>query len=100
PIVAAAPLSLHDALPICHREQGLPIRCPTPNRYLPDAAQEPAEHTDEQLLFDKERRPPRQHSEDQLRLDQRTVVGHEHDGTGTRDRKSTRLNSSHVKISY
>src|SRR5690606_5206473 len=67
-----------------HREQGLPIRCPTPNRYLPDAAQEAAEHTDEQLLFDKERRPPRQHSEDQLRLDQRTVVGHEHDGTGTR----------------
>src|SRR5690606_41463869 len=73
------PLSLHDALPICFLD-GEVIR----HDFLADA-----------LLF---QRTTGHGSGRDLGQLQTSCLGNI--GNGTRDRKSTRLNSSHVKISY
>src|SRR5690606_41741590 len=73
-------LSLHDALPIS--EQHEDVRDPVLARMI---------HVADERLDIRVRREVRGHDEDRDRVqqDQRRI-----------DRKSTRLNSSHVKISY
>src|SRR5690242_21633298 len=77
-------LSLHDALPICQGEhEG---REPDGPFGREPAAERPEEQAPEQqLLADRRHEPRHQHEQGQLQ---------------TPDRKSTRLNSSHMSISY
>src|SRR5690606_42065377 len=93
-------LSLHDALPICADP---PV--------LDGAAHDPAEH-----LSGNRQRKPDPRGADGLRASDQAAGGGQHlprrhaveelrrhpswAGGVLRDRKSTRLNSSHVKISY
>src|SRR5207249_10128127 len=78
-------LSLHDALPICPRPQHAPDR--RPGRPVLPLQKQPDERNERYVLL--ERRDPT------LRQDR--LRHRDHNG---RDRKSTRLNSSHVSISY
>src|SRR5690606_41806438 len=72
-------LSLHDALPICACRSGW--RCRRPARTLRDKNRSPAPCRQSAWASPPAPRGPG-------------------DTASTRDRKSTRLNSSHVKISY
>src|SRR5690606_41849298 len=82
------PLSLHDALPICSD----PTQGDHPGR-LSVEGQDPEGVVGRQVVEEAEARLLGQIKLGPLFL----VLSH---GTGAVDRKSTRLNSSHVKISY
>src|SRR5690606_41448786 len=78
-------LSLHDALPISDRQPEVATRPEQPPERVAVLRRRDDQHVPD----------PRQHQRGQRVVDHRLVVdGHE------LDRKSTRLNSSHVKISY
>src|SRR5690606_41654846 len=82
--ISISTLSLHDALPISRRT-AWHVACPA-RRAVVDAARQPSAH---QGIEGADRRP-------------RPAIarGSGQDFALARDRKSTRLNSSHVKISY
>src|SRR5690606_41364536 len=86
-------LSLHDALPICEARVAARgrVRVVVPAAQIPDRA---AELVDDARL-ELEREPP---EEAVAKAHHEVAPGH-HVLDGP-DRKSTRLNSSHVKISY
>src|SRR5699024_12319739 len=85
PAPAIYPLSLHDALPICHGHRGLA-------RGRRDRARRPAA-----AGCDRPQRAVSRHAAGwALRAD----TGFSPAALLSRDRKSTRLNSSHVSISY
>src|SRR5437868_11381021 len=75
-------LSLHDALPILVRQRGNPAIM--------------GEFSAPIVGFGGGRKD----FDDQVRVEQRVSVRVFHFGFSTQDRKSTRLNSSHVSISY
>src|SRR5688572_32557540 len=74
-------LSLHDALPICRQPSGLGGRCASGRRLAPDARSRPRSAV---------------HACPGGAAGFHRGAG----GGGPRDRKSTRLNSSHSQISY
>src|SRR5207245_5158014 len=90
------PLSLHDALPICHR-LGVHFDSVRPNRDV-DSARVPEARPRENVLVVRR-------LDEYLQLDRRAVGGeivtdHLTNLQSAVDRKSTRLNSSHGSISY
>src|SRR5690606_42151061 len=95
PPAAIYPLSLHDALPIC----------PVERRVDDDREERHVDHEAEQRGEDEARRLGEQVLVDAHRVLDRAevrlaVVLVVVDRLDRQDRKSTRLNSSHVKISY
>src|SRR5690606_40830836 len=96
PIFSRASLSLHAALPICAAgEQGkLSLRTPVNTPRAGNAPSHPADNTGQagHVL------PPGQ--EAALVRAQAVLAAYVHHAHVRVDRKSTRLNSSHVKISY
>src|SRR5690606_40529825 len=85
------PLSLHDALPIClvspYKQGGVAMQGVQQQPLIGDAATRSRAVLPVRVFW----LPPRQTHLDRLKL---------HPLLQPRDRKSTRLNSSHVKISY
>src|SRR5205085_12176868 len=79
-------LSLHDALPICRQTNRDRVVPATPSRPPPPA---PRRHD---LVAGRAASRSRRHS--------RNPIRQIYDRSGRRDRKSTRLNSSHSQISY
>src|SRR5690606_42044401 len=82
------PLSLHDALPILHHPQQPSLWFPHSFDPFFHSALLPSPHHRHQVCVHDPILPPRHHHRRQ------SFVFH------SLDRKSTRLNSSHVKISY
>src|SRR5690606_40869247 len=99
PLAALYPLSLHDALPICYRRGGR--RCPfSGTSFIGESADQCTKlhhHTAYRLGYTRSKSAADGHRRGES---EGVLEGGTEKCRYVKDRKSTRLNSSHVKISY
>src|SRR5690606_41708065 len=92
------PVSLHDALPICPQIATGPLRCEYAEAEVVEAAHDRCDRRLVAIVHRHAHGTGAGHGP--ARGDLRLREGHPERLVEAQDRKSTRLNSSHVKISY